>query len=75
LDTFSDFQISEISKIYEEYMVELQENSYVEGGFRRFIARKSKYLLDQIDLAIYKNFGLNDDEVDFIINFSKEFRV
>lgn len=75
LDTFSDFQISEISKIYEKYMVELQENSYVEGGFRRFIARKSKYLLDQIDLAIYKNFGLNDDEVDFIINFSKEFRV
>ncbi|EJF07365.1 type I restriction enzyme R protein [Thiovulum sp. ES] len=75
LETFSENQISEISEIYKKYMVELQENSYVEGGFRRYIARKSKPLLDQIDLAIYKNFGLSSDEVNFLINFSKEFRV
>jgi adenine-specific DNA-methyltransferase len=75
LESFSDSQISEISKLFEKYMVELQENSYVEGGFRRYIARKSKNLIDQFDLKIYKNFGLNSDEVAFLINFSKEFRV
>ena len=56
-------------------MKELESNSYIEGGFKRYIARKSKQLLDEIDLAIYKQFGLNSDEVDFIVNFSKEFRV
>ena len=75
LTKFSDNEISNISKIYEKYMKELESNSYIEGGFKRYIARKSKPLLDKIDFAIYKNFDLNSDEVDFIVNFSKEFRV
>jgi len=75
ISAFSNNEIIEISKIYNEYMIDLQKNSYVEGGFRRYIARKSKHLIDQIDLAIYSKFGLNIDEVNFIINFSSEFRI
>ncbi len=74
LENFSDHEINKIAKIYNEYMIELERNSYIEGGFKRYVARKSKKLLDQIDREIYKQFNLTDDEVNFIINFSIEFR-
>jgi len=59
----------------------LQKNSKVKkanyatiDSYREYYARYSKHLIDKIDLAIQKSYGLSDKEVHFLINYDLEFR-
>ena len=72
---------NEIEKIYKEYLKDLQKNSIVQevnysniSEMRIFYARKSKNIIDNIDLAIQEAYGLTDEEVYFLINYDLKFR-
>ncbi len=72
---------SEIENIYKDYLIDLQKNSKIKqvnyshvSEYREYYARKSKHLIDKIDLAIQEAYGLNDDEINFLINYDLKFR-
>lgn len=64
-------------------MKELQENSlmvdavYRTGNvsFAQYLPAKSKRIIDNIDLILSKQFGFNEDELDFIINYDIKYRM
>lgn len=81
IDNFSNEDIIKIEKIYEEYLVDLEKNASIinanyskVNSFKEYKARKSKHIIDKIDRAIQNAYGLNDEEIDFIINYDIEFR-
>lgn len=79
-----NFSISHIDKIeilYRDYLLDLERNARViradynnVSSFKEYRARKSKPLIDKIDLAIKDAYGLSDKEIDFIINYDIQFR-
>jgi hypothetical protein len=81
LDVFSNDEIKTISAIYNEYMLDLENNAKVIkasyatiDSFKEYKARLSKHLIDSLDRAIYKAFGINQEEYEFLINYDLEFR-
>ena len=81
LEKFSANEIDYISKIYNEYMLDLENNAKViqasyatVSSFKEYKARLSKHLINSIDRAIYHAFGLNEEECEFLINYDLEFR-
>ncbi len=81
LEKFSDNEIENISKIYNDYMLDLEKNmkviqaSYATiSSFKEYKARLSKHFIDSIDRAIYHAFGLTEQECEFLINYDLEFR-
>ena len=71
----------EIENIYNEYLIDLQNNSKIKQvnyshvtEYREYYARKSKHLIDKIDLAIQEAYSLTDEEINFIINYDLKFR-
>jgi len=71
----------EIEKVYAEYLEDLHKNSKIKkvkyahiSEYREYYARKSKHLIDKIDLLIKDAYGLTDEEINFIINYDIEFR-
>ena len=75
LEKFTDEQIVEIGKIYNEYMIDLESNSrIVNNSFKEYRARLSKHLIDKLDRAIYSGFGLTEEECEFLINYDLIFR-
>ncbi|RLC20304.1 MAG: hypothetical protein DRI57_05150 [Deltaproteobacteria bacterium] len=81
METFPEKHIEIIDKLYTDYLKDLQKNSKVKkanyatiDSYREYYARYSKHLIDKIDLAIQKSYGLSDKEVHFLINYDLEFR-
>jgi hypothetical protein len=81
VNNFSDEKINEIEELYKLYLIDLEKNSIIQkvnytniSEMRVYYARKSKHLIDQIDLAIKDAYGLTDDEINFIINYDLKFR-
>ncbi len=71
----------EIELLYKKYLDDLHKNSIIKQvnyahikEYREYYARKSKHLIDKIDLAIKDAYGLTDEEINFIINYDIEFR-
>lgn len=64
-------------------MKELQENSLIVDAvyrtgnvsFAQYLPAKSKGIIDNIDLILSKQFGFNEDELDFIINYDIKYRM
>jgi len=80
-ENFSKKDVKVINNLYADYMTDLQKNSKVKkanyatiNGYREYYARYSKHLIDKIDLAIQKSYGLSDKEVRFLINYDLKFR-
>ena len=42
--------------------------------YDEFYPRKSKHILDQIDLVLAKHYGLSHEESDFILNYDIKYR-
>ncbi len=70
-----------IELLYKEYLIDLHRNSIIKQvnyaqikEYREYYARKSKHIIDKIDLAIKDAYGLTDEEINFIINYDIEFR-
>jgi len=75
LENFTDEEIDAIANIYNEYMDDLEKNSrIINNSFKEYRARLSKHLIDKLDRAIYKGFGLSEEECEFLINYDLVFR-
>ena len=81
VEKFSIEEIKNIEFLYDEYLRDLENNARVIqadyatiSSFKEYRARKSKHLIDKMDLAIQKAYGLSDEEINFIINYDLEFR-
>lgn len=71
----------ELEILYNRYLSDLKQNSKeITTNYKHakniviFYARKSKHLIDQIDLALKDAYGLSDEEINFIINYDLKFR-
>ncbi|MEZ4526739.1 MAG: Eco57I restriction-modification methylase domain-containing protein [Desulfobacterales bacterium] len=80
-EKFTAKQIKTIDRLYKDYLADLHKNSKVKkadyantDSYREYYARHSKQLIDKIDLAVQKAYGLTDEEIRFIINYDLEFR-
>ena len=78
---FDEEDLKIIENIYIEYLEDLEKNARIIqanyatiSSFKEYRARKSKHLIDKIDKAIQKAYGLTDEEIAFIINYDIEFR-
>lgn len=80
----SDDSVAALSILAKELMKNLEQNknrkkaSYKKTGavvYDEFFPRKSKTIIDQIDVELQKHYGLNTDEVDFVINYDIKYRV
>ena len=70
-----------IERLYMEYLNDLYKNSKIKNvnyahtkEYREYYARKSKHIIDKIDLEIKNTYGFTDEEVNFIINYDLKFR-
>ncbi len=75
---------SELKTLAKTLMSDLELNknrkeaNYKKTGkviYDEFFPRKSKTVIDKIDLALQKHFSLSDDETDFIINYDIKYRM
>ncbi|MBC7963292.1 MAG: Eco57I restriction-modification methylase domain-containing protein [Steroidobacteraceae bacterium] len=73
-----------IQKLGEQYLDDLELNSVMLERQQKttgttqtqsFKIQKSKELLDQIDATLAAHYGLNDEELDFIINYDIKYRM
>ena len=44
-------------------------------AYAEYFAYKSKFIMDEIDLALAKHYGFTDEELDFIINYDIKYRM
>ncbi|MEO5949296.1 MAG: DNA methyltransferase [Candidatus Saccharimonas sp.] len=71
-----------LSRIYKEYAEDIEKNvniresnSYKNAtSFKEYKIRRSMRLINEIDNQICSAYGLSDDEVNFIINYERDFR-
>lgn len=55
-------------------MAEIEKNSLVKNNIKYYNIRKSKLLIDQIDIYLKDYYGFLDDELEYIINFQSKYR-
>lgn len=82
VENFSEELIAKISKLYEDYLADIEGNSILRktkrksiSEFREYKISKSKHLIDRLDDLICPAYGLTPDETEFIKNYEVEFRV
>ena len=74
-ESYTDKELDDIKKLYESYLSDLNNKSKVlSSGLKCFYARKSKALIDKIDRYIGKKYGLNNAEIEYIINYDIRYR-
>jgi hypothetical protein len=75
---------NEISSLLKKLMKSYNENSelrtvnYEKQGkitVQYFNFRPSKPIIDEIDRALARHYGLSDEELDFIINYDIKYRM
>lgn len=84
LSEFSQEQIDKLSRLKEELLENLDENSIFQvrndkrAGLleiQSFRPRLSKPILDEIDKVLAEHYGFTEEELDFIINYDIEYRM
>lgn len=75
-------KIREISELYDFYLEDIEKNAVEKNAnynniskFKEYKIRKSKNLIDELDKKIGKLYLLNEEEIDFLINYDIEFRI
>lgn len=68
-----------------EYINDISENSTFQKRFQKaqnsetqtqqFVIKKSKHIIDKIDIVLGKYFGFSNYDVDYIINFDVKYRI
>ena len=81
VENLTQSKIDDVEKYYDAYLKDLHRHSKIKtvnyahvSEYREYYARHSKHIIDKIDLAIKDVYGLNDEEMEFIINYDIEFR-
>lgn len=64
-----------LSQMYEAYYQDLLKKSKVmKSGLRCFYARQSKELIDNIDRYLGQLYNIDNEDVEFLINFDNKYR-
>ena len=74
---------SVLQQLGAKYIADVQVNSISEHSRRRtgsvtnqlFRVQRSKRIIDEIDRALVKHYGLTEEELDFIINYDIKYRM
>lgn len=76
-----DETLIEVNNIYDTYLKDLERNATVKKAdysnvdeFKEYTARRSKHLIDKIDRKLGPVYGLNKEEIEFLINYDIKFR-
>ena len=77
--SFSRDTISKLSRLFGQLMEDYKAHSTIrtrrDCEFQEFSPSESKPIMDDIDLALGRHFGLTDQQVDFIINYEIKYRM
>ena len=67
------------SDLFDELMDDYKRHAVVrhrvDAEFQEFYPGKSKPVIDRIDRALAKHYGLTEEELDFIINYDIKYRM
>ena len=79
---FDHESLQKINHLYNDYLKDIEKNSYLKNvtyknvkSYVEYYPRYSKKIIDKIDLAIQKAYGLTNNEIDFIINYDLKYRI
>ncbi|MBI3340151.1 MAG: Eco57I restriction-modification methylase domain-containing protein [Chloroflexi bacterium] len=68
-----------VGDLFDELMKDFNRNSFVNHRgpteFQEFDWDLSKPIIDEIDRALARHYGLSDEELDFIINYDVKYRM
>jgi hypothetical protein len=64
-----------LSAYYENSTTRLRQGERISVEELNFDVQQAKPLIDEIDHLLAKNYGLSEDELDFILNYDIKFRV
>lgn len=68
-----------VGGLFDELMKDFNKNSFVNHRgpteFQEFDWDLSKPIIDEIDRALTRHYGLSDEEMDFIINYDVKYRM
>ncbi|MGL5982684.1 MAG: hypothetical protein ACRCZR_05090, partial [Cetobacterium sp.] len=70
-----------IDNLYLNYLQDIEKNATIKNAnynnissFKEYKLRKSKLLIDKLDLEIGKLYSLTEEEINYIINYDIKFR-
>ncbi len=81
---FDETTLAKINKLGREYLISIQKNAEIKminsktkGVVKQklFQINKSKTIIDKIDTVLAKHYGLNEKELDYIINYDIKYRM
>jgi hypothetical protein len=83
LDNLSDDIQKQLTNTASKLMKDLKNNSQIRKRaqkttkveYQEFYLSKSKPIIDEIDRALARHYGLSDEELDFIINYDVKYRM
>jgi len=87
IDSLSDSLKKTLSKLGQTLQLDIQTNSSINvrnysakgRSFtmekQYFYIKKSKSIVDEIDIALAEHYGFTDEELDFIINYDIKYRL
>jgi hypothetical protein len=65
--------------IFDNLMKDYKDNSIIrvreDCEYQEFRQSKSKSIIDEIDCALARHYGLTEEELDFIINYDVKYRM
>ena len=83
IERVSEAQIELANKLFAEYQEDIEKNSNVRATekyaniseFREYKLGRSIHLIDALDDNFGSLFGLTEDEIDYIKNYERSFRL
>lgn len=82
-DSIDDSIIEKIVSIYNDYLVDIENNASIRetvryaniDSFKEYKIGKSKHIIDKLDDIICPLYNLNNDEIDYIKKYELKFRI
>ncbi|GCD76956.1 hypothetical protein JCM31826_04380 [Thermaurantimonas aggregans] len=83
IDKLSEKIKKKLLSVCNKLMKDLDKNSIMQQAryqtgdveFQQFFPQKSKGIIDEIDIALAEYYGLNEKELEFILNYDLKFRM
>jgi len=83
IDKLSEKTKKKLLSACDKLMKDLDKNSIMQQAryqtgdveFQQFFPQKSKEIIDEIDIALAEYYGLNEKEIEFILNYDVKFRM
>ena len=79
-----NFSSDGLARIFNEHQQDLNSNSIIKTAsykstgtisYREYYVKKSKLIIDEIDVVLAQYYGFTEEELDFIINYDIKYRM